>query len=48
MPRLEPALVGMSCMLVGAPGMPPLTEMTGKVALEQGPWGQAAVNPAAH
>lgn len=32
----EPALVGMSMILAGAPGMPRLTEIMGEVAIEQG------------
>jgi hypothetical protein len=41
-PRLEPALVGLGCVLAGAPGMPRLTDITGKVAVEQGRWEDAA------
>ncbi|KAF8590602.1 kinase-like protein [Ramaria rubella] len=37
-PRFEPALVGIGCVLAGVPGMPQLTELTGKVAVEQGRW----------
>ncbi|KAH8117567.1 kinase-like domain-containing protein, partial [Phellopilus nigrolimitatus] len=34
--HLEPALVGIGCVLVGAPGLPPLAEIVGNVAIEQG------------
>ena len=37
-PRLEPALVGIGCVLASVPGMPQLAEVTGKVAVEQGRW----------
>ena len=34
--HIEPALVGIGCVLAGAPGMPTLTEIMGQAALEQG------------
>lgn len=37
-PRLAPTLVGMGCVLAGA--VPQLAESTGKVAIEQGRWGE--------
>ncbi|KIJ44081.1 hypothetical protein M422DRAFT_60208 [Sphaerobolus stellatus SS14] len=37
-PRLEPALVGMGCILASVPGMPQIAKVTGKVAIEQGRW----------
>ena len=41
--RFEPALVGMGCILAGVPGMPQVTELIGKVAVEQGRWEDATV-----
>lgn len=35
-PYAAPALVGIGAMLAGAPGMPALTPITGKIAIEQG------------
>lgn len=34
--HVEPALVGIGCVLAGVPGMPKLTEFMGHAALEQG------------
>ncbi|OCB84076.1 hypothetical protein A7U60_g8747 [Sanghuangporus baumii] len=34
--HLQPAIIGMSCVLAGAPGLPTLTKTVGQVALEQG------------
>ncbi|KAL5490504.1 PIK1 [Sanghuangporus weigelae] len=34
--HLQPAIIGMSCVLAGAPGLPTLTKTVGPVALEQG------------
>ena len=34
--HVEPTLVGIGCVLAGAPGMPKLTEIMGHAALEQG------------
>ena len=42
-PRFEPSIVGMGCILASVPGMPQLAELTGKVAVEQGRWEDAAV-----
>ncbi|KAJ7632635.1 kinase-like protein [Roridomyces roridus] len=35
-PHLEPAVIGISMILAGTPGMPQLTEIMGEVAVEQG------------
>ncbi|KAJ7452364.1 kinase-like protein [Mycena galericulata] len=35
-PHFEPAVIGISMILAGAPGMPQLTEIMGQVAIEQG------------
>jgi phosphatidylinositol 4-kinase len=35
-PQVEPALVGLGMVLAGVPGMPMLTDVMGKVAIEQG------------
>lgn len=35
-PRIGPALIGMSTILAGAPGLPQVVATTGKVAVEQG------------
>ncbi|KAL1944535.1 hypothetical protein VTO73DRAFT_2965 [Trametes versicolor] len=35
-PHVEPALVGIGMVLAGVPGMPPLTQIMGPVAIEQG------------
>lgn len=35
-PRIGPAIIGMSSLLAGAPGLPQLTLTTGRVAIEQG------------
>lgn len=34
--HVEPAIVGLGCVLAGAPGLPVLTKVVGQVALEQG------------
>lgn len=39
--RFEPAIVGMGCILAGVPGVPQVTELIGKVAVEQGRWEDA-------
>lgn len=35
-PNVQPALVGIGTILAGVPGMPPLTQIMGEVAIEQG------------
>lgn len=35
-PHFEPAVIGISMILAGTPGMPQLTEIMGEVAIEQG------------
>ncbi|THH10195.1 hypothetical protein EW145_g1506 [Phellinidium pouzarii] len=34
--HLEPAIIGIACILAGAPGLPRLTKIIGQVAIEQG------------
>ncbi|KAI5122957.1 hypothetical protein M0805_006836 [Coniferiporia weirii] len=34
--HLEPAIIGIACVLSGAPGLPQLTKVVGQVAIEQG------------
>ena len=34
--HVEPALVGMSCLLAGVPGLPQVAKVVGRVAIEQG------------